>query len=64
MEDKIFEMATTQGIWAVLFVSLFLYTLRDSKQRETKYQDVITKLSGIIETELSEIKSIVKRWTK
>lgn len=33
-----------QGPWALLFVSLLVYVMRDSKAREKKYQDTIDKL--------------------
>ena len=37
-------MATKSGIWAMLFVSLFFIQLKDSKNRETKYQQTIESL--------------------
>lgn len=33
-----------QGPFALLFVSLLVYVMRDSKAREKKYQDTIDKL--------------------
>jgi len=33
-----------QGPFAVLFVSLLVYVMKDSKAREKKYQDTIDKL--------------------
>lgn len=33
-----------QGPFALLFVSLFVYVIKDSKARETKYQDTIDRL--------------------
>ena len=33
-----------QGPFALLFVSLLVYVMRDSKSREKKYQDTIDKL--------------------
>jgi hypothetical protein len=41
MDSTLFELAAANGIWAVLFVGLFLYQLRDSKFREKKYQHTI-----------------------
>lgn len=33
-----------QGPWALLFVSLLVYVIKDSRTREKKYQDTIDKL--------------------
>ena len=52
MESKLFEMAASQGIWALLFVGLFIYTLKDAKTREEKYQDLVAKLSSIIDDKI------------
>ena len=60
MDSKLIDMATSQGIWAVLFIILFLYIIRDTKQRENKYQEMIVKLSDIISTEIKDIKDTVK----
>lgn len=45
MWDKVLEYAMSNGIWALLFCSLFIFQLKDSKLREVKYQDTIEKLS-------------------
>ncbi|WP_026883063.1 BhlA/UviB family holin-like peptide [Clostridium akagii] len=52
MENEVFKMAMQQGIWAALFVVLLFYILkkqeeRDGKaeERETKYQEIIGKLT-------------------
>jgi uncharacterized protein YktB (UPF0637 family) len=52
MENEIFKMAVQQGLWAVLFVALLFYILKEQKkrdekaeEREEKYQDIITRLT-------------------
>lgn len=45
MEQEIIKMAFTYGIFGVLFVYLFFYMLKDSKNRETKYQELLDKLT-------------------
>ncbi len=52
MEATLLEAATTQGIWVLLFVSLFIYTIKryeamESKQeaREKEYQKLICELT-------------------
>ncbi|OGO77002.1 MAG: hypothetical protein A2Y23_03215 [Clostridiales bacterium GWB2_37_7] len=75
MEEKIIELAASQGIWTVFTVSLVFYILknqekRDIKQddREKKYQEIIVNLTdklNIVEDvkkDVEEIKSYV--WEK
>ena len=52
MENELFKLASTQGIWASLAVVLIFYILktqekRDDKQdqREKNYQSIISKLT-------------------
>lgn len=52
MENEMIKLAMSQGIWAVVSVSLLFYILknqekRDEKQeeREKNYQDIISKMS-------------------
>lgn len=45
METEIIKMACTYGIFGVLFVYLFFYMLKDSKNREIKYQELLDKLT-------------------
>lgn len=45
MEQEIIKMAFTYGIFGVLFVYLFFYMLKDSKARETKYQELLDKIT-------------------
>ena len=45
METEIIKMAMQTGIFASLFVYLFFYMLKDSKNREVKYQELLDKLT-------------------
>lgn len=47
--DVLIQMASKDGIWAVLFVSLFVYQLKESKQRETRLMNFIDQISKHIE---------------
>lgn len=49
MWQQIFDMALNHGIWAVLFVALFVYQMKDSKEREQKYQATIKSLTGSLQ---------------
>ncbi len=67
MWNTIFEQATQTGIWAMLFVCLFIYQLKDSKQREEKYQQTIKELAeslkvvGSIKEDVQCIKDILTK---
>ena len=45
MWEQIFNLALNNGLWAVLFCGLLIFQLKDSKLRETKYQDTIFELN-------------------
>ena len=65
MWEEIFKLALSNGIWAVLFVGLLVYQLKDSAKREKKYQETITKLNAHLDVvedikeELKEIRQII-----
>ena len=49
LEQALIEAATTQGIWVLLFVSLFLYTIKNNEKlvekqdkREENYQKLLS----------------------
>lgn len=52
MEELIINLMQSQGIWAVLFVFLLLYTIKKNDKldelqeaRERKYQELLTQLT-------------------
>jgi len=52
LEEKILELASTQGIWTVLTVALIFYILKNQEkrdlrqeEREKKYQEIISNLT-------------------
>lgn len=59
MEKELLKMAANNGIWTLLFVVLFLYTIYDSKHREKDYQCVIKENQSIIK-ELSQKFGVVE----
>lgn len=64
--QEIVSVVISNGIFAVLFVALFFYQIKDSRKRETKYQKTIEELSQHIGTikeikeDVEELKSLVK----
>ena len=73
MEELIVNLVQSQGIWAVLFVFLLLYTIKKNDKldelqeaRERKYQELLTQLTvklSIVNTvneKLDTIQSVLK----
>ena len=57
--QEIISVVISNGIFATLFVLLFFYQLKDSRQREAKYQKTISELTKHIGT-IQEIKEDVE----
>lgn len=49
MWEKIINLAINNGLFAVLFLGLLIYLLKDSRSREQKYQSTIEKLGDALE---------------
>lgn len=70
MWNEVFGAAITNGIFATLFVALLIYELKDSRKRETKYQNTIESLSTKLNTvdeikqDVCEIKDSISNLTK
>ena len=62
MWDQILEYMAANGVWALLFLGLLIYQLKDSKQREEKYTATINSLTeglSALEGIKQDIKSII-----
>ena len=65
MWERILQMAAESGVWAVMFVVLFYKQMKESKQREDKYQSTMDalaeKLKAIAEirNDIADIKNAV-----
>lgn len=63
--EKILDLAINNGLWAVLFLILLIYVLKDSRAREKKYTSTITTLCSNlsvvneIKNDILDIKSVV-----
>ncbi|HHW03427.1 MAG TPA: bacteriocin [Thermoanaerobacterales bacterium] len=61
MEQEILKMAASQGLWAVLFVALLFWVLRENAKREANYQQLLQDLTnkfGILEDVKTEVNKI------
>lgn len=61
MESELLNSMMSQGPWALLFLSLFWWTLRENKNRENKYIEVISKLSDEVISEIKAIKDHIMK---
>ncbi len=64
--NEIISIIVSNGVFAILFVWLFCYQLKDSSKREVKYQKTIEQLTehlkvlDNVQSDLTEIKSYLK----
>ena len=56
---EIISIVVSNGVFAVLFVGLFWYQLKDSAKRETKYQQTIEQLTKHLEV-LEDVKQDIR----
>lgn len=64
MEEKIFDMFLKEGAFAILFVWMLFATMKNNKERETKYQEVIDKNQLVIEEQAKAFSSLSKDITE
>ena len=68
--NDILSIVVSNGIFAILFVWLFWYQLKDSSKRENKYQDTICQLTSHlkiledVKQDLTDIKGFLKNGEK
>ena len=72
LEQALIEAATTQGIWVLLFISLFLYTIKKNEklvekqdQREVNYQKLLSDMTekyAVVEDIRNSVDEIQKKW--
>lgn len=71
LEQALIEAATTQGIWVLLFVSLFMYTIKNNEKlaekqdkREENYQKLLSDMTekyAVIEDIRNSVDEIQKK---
>ncbi len=58
------KAASSQGLWALLFVMLLFYVLKTNEKRENKLQSIIDKLAdklGLVEKMQKDIEEIKEK---
>ncbi|MFJ8247098.1 BhlA/UviB family holin-like peptide [Peribacillus asahii] len=60
MEEQIFNAILKEGGFAILFVWMLFSTMKNNKERERKYQEVIDKNQEVIEEQAKAFSSISK----
>ena len=71
LEQALIEAATTQGIWVLLLVSLFLYTIKNNEKlvekqdkREENYQKLLSDMTekyAVVEDIRNSVDEIQKK---
>ncbi|MBQ3510618.1 MAG: bacteriocin [Peptococcaceae bacterium] len=67
MENEILQLAASQGLWAVMFVVLLFYVLKENSTREEKFQEIISNLTerldalDILKKDVDEIKENLQK---
>ena len=70
MWEEVLNLAIKNGLWAVLFMALFIFVIKDSTNREKKYQETISNLTEhlgvvkMIKEDVDDIKTIVYKGKK
>ena len=65
MWEQIINLAISNGLFAVLFLGLLIYQLKDSRSREKRYQETIARLGTALDivhsvkSDVEEIKEIL-----
>ena len=61
MWEQIVNLAISNGLCAVLFLGLLIYQLKDSRSREKRYQETISRLGtalDIVQSVKSDVEEI------
>ena len=61
MESEIIRIAASQGLWAVLFVGLLFWVLKENAKREDNYQQLLQNLTarfGVLENIQENVKEV------
>ncbi len=70
MEQEIIKVAATQGLWALLFVALLFWVLRENAKREDNYQQLLQDLTGKfgiledVQRDVGEIKQTIGEFVR
>ena len=63
MEQEVMKLAMTQGLWAVLFVALLFYVLRNNEKREERLLGCLEQMGEQYENlsaDVKETRDVVK----
>lgn len=61
MEQNILKLIISQGVFAVLFVYLLFYVLKENSKREANYQEIVDKLSSSLPSIEEKLDNISKQ---
>ena len=55
---KLIDYAITQGPWAVTFMCLLVYVMRENKERERKLHELLSKFTEKYDVIIEEIREL------
>lgn len=67
MHKEVVGVVATQGAWALLFVYMLFYVLKNNGEREKKYQEIIENLTEQfclvedVQRDVREIRDILEK---
>lgn len=64
MEDLLCQVASKEGFYALLFVSLLLYVLKTNATREANYQAVIKHITETLGVKFDELQKTINDFTR
>lgn len=64
VEDMILKAATNQGFFAVLFVAMLVYQLRENKMNQEKAEKREEKLTNFLDDMKNQFASLVRQYER
>ena len=61
MESELLKMALKEGLFALLFVVLLLWTMRDARKREESFQSFLVKMLPMMQSLSDEVEANGRR---
>jgi len=61
MENEILGYFVTQGPFAILFVWLLIYVMKNNRERENRLHDILDKFSNKYDVIIDEIRDLKDR---
>ncbi|BAF60355.1 predicted membrane protein [Pelotomaculum thermopropionicum SI] len=64
MEEQIYTLAFKEGLWAVLFVTLFVYQLRESRRLQDVAKEREDRLTALINDITKQLETLATKYER